>query len=669
MVQRIVISESQYNRLFLWEQNNKNNIIVLPEANAGQIQEFLKSKGAYKGKVDWDFGDKSAEAFGKYYRKFGPIRTLKELYTELKSMGYPVGNSFGFGPKMAKVISDLIKEKESKSGDKVLQTSEKCTRSCKEMTDEEYEETLSWIFSDEGQKVLNPKGDGSDIKKGYTIQPISKKLLDNKNNCMKCHSVYGALGLNDRINAPDGDLSYLPSFGEMLQNPELAKQHQALFNIFNEAWRVGSPNALDEWVYEYRHEIIDCIAIVAYFCGPIGVVISIALEAINGGMYAAEGDWTSAILSWAFMAIPAAGPLARRLTAPVVKNIVKYFQKIAKINNNMGLSEKVLKKKISDLNKTLSKTERDIVELMTDPKVVKEITEETSKKKARQKVLENIKKDPDLYKQYLKWERGFGKGSKFLLELMNPTMLEKFIYAGAILGGIYLDKSGKMENFGQYVMEKLVDLGWVDADAPPEEKQAIKDFVNDFAEKYKNKDFGDEITEEEREKMSLEFFEEFDTTTNLIKKVYEYDLPAKVELINSELEQKKIILNKLKNVPEVELRDFDNYKWAQLCKGKNKLSVSSNITPEIEEFLNDEMFNIRRIKNNNLGKDYEYASDEDGLWYFKKLNTTEWKLVTDCMALLKIETAMEKDLDSDIDTEGEIFDLYKDAVDIEYKDF
>jgi hypothetical protein len=225
-----------------------------------------------------------------------------------------------------------------------------------------------------------------------------------------------------------------------------------------------------------------------------------------------------------------------------------------------------------------------------------------------------------------------------------------------------------MENFGQYVMEKLVELGWVDADAPVEEKQAIVENYDNLFDKYKNKSYGVK-TDEDLKDLKIEFYQELDTNVNFDKIVHDYDLPAKVELINSELEQKKIILNKLKNVPEGKLRDFDNYKWAQLCKGKNKITSNVIITPEIEEFLNDEMFNIRRIKSPYLGSDYEYASDEDGLWYFKKTGEDSWKLVTDCMALLKIETAMEKDLDSDIDTEGEIFDLYRNDIDIEYKDF
>jgi hypothetical protein len=656
MGSRIVISESQYNRLFLNgvdivdtifinEQNKKNNIIILPGANAGEIQEFLKSKGFYNGNVDWDFGDDSVEAFAKYYRKFGPIKTIEELYDELNVMGYDVGKKTGkiFGPKMAKVISDLIKKKESNPGDKVLQTSEKCRPVCNEMTDEEFEETLNWVFPDsKNTKALLPD---------WKI---------NNRECMRCHSWnHGGKQEYARL------LNYAQFTDSDIVNSEKFQYYRQWNNDIEVLYNQMMP--WNEILYKYRHDILDVLSVIAYFFGPIGVGISMALEAINGGLYYAEGDETSAILCWVFMAIPITGPLVRKLTAPTVKNIVKYFRKLNKIGENMSISEKEAKRMIQDLNKTLNKTEKKIVEEMTDPKVIKKI-QNTNKKEAKKILKDRLKQDPELYKQYLKYETSFGKNSKFIQELLNPTMLEKFIFAGAVFGGMSLASSGKLENFGQYVTEKLVQLGWISADASVEEKQANIENYDKILDKYKNKSFGvksDKVLKE----LSIQFHQELDTNINFDKKVYEYDLPAKVELINSELEQKKIILNKLKNIPEGKLRDFDNYKWAQLCKGKNKLSVSSNITPEIEEFLNDDMFNIRRIKSSDLGSDYEYASDEDGLWYFKKTGEDSWKLVTDCMALLKIETAMEKDLDSDIDTEGEVFDIYRNDVDIEYKNF
>ena len=102
MGNRIIITESQYSRVFLNEQQ-------LPKANAGEIQQFLKDKGAYKNKVGSTFGNESAKAFAQYYYGINTdIDTVNKLWKKLKSEGRDVGNTSGFGPKMVKVVSGMI---------------------------------------------------------------------------------------------------------------------------------------------------------------------------------------------------------------------------------------------------------------------------------------------------------------------------------------------------------------------------------------------------------------------------------------------------------------------------------------------------------------------------------------------------------------------------------
>ena len=197
MGQTILITESQYSRIFLKENFFKGflNEQSTPKANAGDIQKFLKDLGYYKGEVDWDFGDSSAEAFAKYYggASLGWVKTLRQLYDELKVMRFPVGNKFGFGPKMAKVISDLIEKKESEKtkitpnslrnmGEwpylsvlKKLNVSEKEVEACKPctkpLTDDEILEF--WLGPKKPEK--------------------SMKLFDPKTmpSCMACHWFVG----------------------------------------------------------------------------------------------------------------------------------------------------------------------------------------------------------------------------------------------------------------------------------------------------------------------------------------------------------------------------------------------------------------------------------------------------------------------------------------------
>ena len=135
---KIILTEEQFKRVILKEENTsfysdpdcrklnkrKNNSIPV-KANAYDIQRFLKelgydigTTGENKDGVDGDFRDKSAKAFASFYKKMNfsikdfnfyisPINTLDGLYKQLKSYKYNVGDQTGFGPKMAKVLSEI----------------------------------------------------------------------------------------------------------------------------------------------------------------------------------------------------------------------------------------------------------------------------------------------------------------------------------------------------------------------------------------------------------------------------------------------------------------------------------------------------------------------------------------------------------------------------------
>jgi len=105
---KILLTESQLKKIvdLLTED-------TYPGANAYQIQKFLVADGwlPYESDIDGDFKDRSAKAFARYYYGTGSdIKTLDDLYKRLKSDNYDVGDTTGFGPKMAKVLSDIIKE-------------------------------------------------------------------------------------------------------------------------------------------------------------------------------------------------------------------------------------------------------------------------------------------------------------------------------------------------------------------------------------------------------------------------------------------------------------------------------------------------------------------------------------------------------------------------------
>ena len=135
---KIILTESQFKRVIIKEEDtfffpnidckklDKRKSKTIPvEANAYDIQRFLKelgydigTTGKNKDGVDGDFKDKSAKAFASFYKKISfnlmdfnffisPTNTLDGLYKQLKSYGHNVGERTGFGPKMAKVLSEI----------------------------------------------------------------------------------------------------------------------------------------------------------------------------------------------------------------------------------------------------------------------------------------------------------------------------------------------------------------------------------------------------------------------------------------------------------------------------------------------------------------------------------------------------------------------------------
>ncbi len=113
MGKKIVISESQYKRVFLNEEETIKNPSVK------EIQKFLNKKGLTdyednKLKEDNGWGDKTASAFAKYH--FGldtKVKTSKSLWTKLKLEGYELGNSYKNINKLITEIVKIINYKES----------------------------------------------------------------------------------------------------------------------------------------------------------------------------------------------------------------------------------------------------------------------------------------------------------------------------------------------------------------------------------------------------------------------------------------------------------------------------------------------------------------------------------------------------------------------------
>lgn len=114
MSRKIIISESQYKRVFLKEENSHEPL----KPNIKSVQTFLNNKGItdYEGKkLKYDgYGNRTASAFAKYHFGFGTkVKDTKSLWMKLKLQGYDVGGSYGNTDKMVIVMTDIINYKES----------------------------------------------------------------------------------------------------------------------------------------------------------------------------------------------------------------------------------------------------------------------------------------------------------------------------------------------------------------------------------------------------------------------------------------------------------------------------------------------------------------------------------------------------------------------------
>jgi hypothetical protein len=84
------------------------------EANAGAIQQFLKTNQDPNLVVDYAFGNGSAAAAGKYIsrgsndKNYDTVTTVQKLWELMKADNLDVGTTPGFGPKMATALAGLL---------------------------------------------------------------------------------------------------------------------------------------------------------------------------------------------------------------------------------------------------------------------------------------------------------------------------------------------------------------------------------------------------------------------------------------------------------------------------------------------------------------------------------------------------------------------------------
>ena len=109
------IDTSKFRKLIESKLGNVKPLITEAlAANAGEIQKFLQSVGYTDLVVDYKFGDKSAIAAGRYLllrtkkENYKNITNVKTLWAAMLANKLAVGDTPGFGPKMAKALADEL---------------------------------------------------------------------------------------------------------------------------------------------------------------------------------------------------------------------------------------------------------------------------------------------------------------------------------------------------------------------------------------------------------------------------------------------------------------------------------------------------------------------------------------------------------------------------------
>ena len=109
------IDTSKFRKLIESKLGNVKPLITEAlAANAGEIQKFLQLNQDNTLVADYKFGNKSAIAAGKYLFRgtniaaYNTVTNVKTLWAAMLANKLAVGDTPGFGPKMAKALADEL---------------------------------------------------------------------------------------------------------------------------------------------------------------------------------------------------------------------------------------------------------------------------------------------------------------------------------------------------------------------------------------------------------------------------------------------------------------------------------------------------------------------------------------------------------------------------------
>ena len=120
---KMSIDTSKFRKLMESKLGNVKPLITEAlTANAGEIQKFLQLNQDNTLVADYKFGNKSAIAAGKYLFKgtkipaYNTVTNVKTLWDAMLANKLDVGDTHGFGPKMAKALAAALESSKTAIG-------------------------------------------------------------------------------------------------------------------------------------------------------------------------------------------------------------------------------------------------------------------------------------------------------------------------------------------------------------------------------------------------------------------------------------------------------------------------------------------------------------------------------------------------------------------------
>jgi hypothetical protein len=642
MGNRIVITESQYGRLFLGEQDYSSKRKVLYDNGVtGLKQNGVETKfiPSYEEISNTPHEKTITTLYNMAgYEMVKDIEWFKEGYlggsnsmcrwVDLIGYGNSGSNIKGIKLKDLNPDGDLGLKMDNRYG---LPTNEYIDGSEKNMKTD-FPWMVYWLLSD------FRSGGGMSIEQ-HIIKGNSKILGDN-NWIQWLYIVYGTQDINKIKSMITQSQKDNYPIGNYMYSKDISSGCHMERDI------TGVDKLIKGWDY---HDWLDIAAAILFFI-PGGQPISLGIEVINAAGYAAEGDFMMGGLGLGLTLLPLGGPLLRRIGSRGIKNINKV---VKNTNTFIKSNPKVTKKEVADFitkeGKKLSESELKVLQTVTQKKNINLIQKEVSKldNLSKKELKTTLTKKSEELKDYL---YGYGSKSKYWERQISASLLERTVVSSLILMGVFMgDKSN------EEAAKELNDNGY--ENITPEDVGVMKVDLSELLSTIS--DFDDdnfEIKEVDESKLKLmndlnNYLTVADTlgTNSVI-----YKEQVKPYINNSKiLYDIYNIIKTDKELSELEYRELSedvDYNWYKLldCEkdpyNNSKIVVANEDIFQTKKYQDDINLDGSPLELRGDSK-YEYKEYDDYWFWRLKGSEGKWTLIKNCLACSKLQRKLNKELE------------------------